>query len=54
MADLGYNVDQIAKRITFPTPFGRVCRQVWERLLDTGVMLWEEPGNGNQGSSMGE
>ena len=48
LADLGYTVDQIAKQLTFPTPLERVRREVWERLLDTGVVLLEEPGNGNR------
>ena len=48
LADLGYTVDQITKQLTFPTPRERVRRQVWERLLDTGVILLEEPGSGKQ------
>ncbi|MDE7046149.1 MAG: hypothetical protein K2O97_14315, partial [Acetatifactor sp.] len=48
LTDLGYSVDQITKQLTFPTPRERVRKQVWERLLDTGIVLLEEPGNGRQ------
>jgi len=48
LADLGYTVSQITKQLTFPTPPERVRREVWERLLDTGVILLEEPGGGTQ------
>lgn len=48
LTDLGCTVDQITKQLTFPTPRERVRRQVWERLLDTGVILLEEPGSGKQ------
>ncbi len=44
LADLGYTVDQITRQLTFPTPRERVRREVWERLLDTGVILTQEPG----------
>ena len=48
LADLGYTVNQIAKQLTFPTPVERVRKEVWERLLDTRVVLLEEPGSGKQ------
>lgn len=48
LADLGYTVKQITERLTFPTPEERVRREVWERLVDTGVILLEEPGSGGQ------
>ena len=48
LTDLGYTVDQITGKLTFPTPRERVRKEVWERLLDTGVVLLEEPGNGKQ------
>lgn len=44
LADRGYTVGEIAERLDFPTPVERVRREVWERLLDTGVILREEPG----------
>lgn len=45
LADLGYTVNQIMKKLTFPTPYERVQKTVWEHLLDTGVILLEEPGS---------
>lgn len=48
LTDLGYTVKQISERLDFPTPFERVRRQVWERLLDTGVILTKEPGSGSE------
>lgn len=48
LTDLGYTVDQIVERLTFPTPRERVRREVWERLVDTGVVLVEEPGSGRK------
>lgn len=48
LTDLGYTVDQIASKLSFPTPRERVRKEVWERLLDTGVVLLEEPGNGKR------
>ncbi len=44
LADLGYTVKQIQERLDFPTSCERVQRVVWERLLETGVILREEPG----------
>lgn len=46
LADRGYTVGQIVERLDFPTPVERVRREVWERLLDTGAILREEPGAG--------
>ena len=48
LADLGYTVDQIVEKLTFPTPRERVRREVWERLVDTGTVLLEEPGSGKR------
>ena len=45
LTDLGYTVQQIYERLDFPTPIERVRRQVWERLLETEVILVEEPGS---------
>lgn len=45
LTDLGYTSKQIVERLDFPTPFSRVQKEVWQRLLDTGVILLEEPGN---------
>jgi len=48
LADLGYSVEQIMKRLSFPTPYERVQKTVWERLFDTEVLLAEEPGSEKQ------
>jgi len=44
LADLAYTVKQIQERLDFPTSCERVQKVVWERLLETGVILKEEPG----------
>lgn len=44
LADLGYTVKQITERLPFPTPYEKVRKDVWEHLLDTRVVLLEEPG----------
>ena len=46
LADLGYTVKQITEQLSFPTPCQRVQKAVRERLLETGVLLLEEPGSG--------
>ena len=45
LTDQGYTVNQIMEKLDFPTPFERVQRQVWERLIETEVILLEEPGS---------
>lgn len=47
LADLGYTVRQISEKLTYPTPYERVRGVVWQRLLDTKVVLTQEPGSGN-------
>lgn len=46
LADLGYTVKQISEKLTYPTPYERVRRTVWEHLIDTRVVLTREPGSG--------
>lgn len=46
LTDLGYTVKQISEQLSFPTPYERVQKTVWQRLLETGVILTEEPGSG--------
>lgn len=46
LADLGYTVKQISEKLTYPTPYVRVQKTVWQQLLDTKVVLTEEPGSG--------
>ena len=48
LTDLGYTVKEISERLDFPTPLERVQRQVWERLLETEVILVEEPGSSHK------
>lgn len=44
LTDLGYTVKQIQEHLSFPTPYERVQREVWSHLIDTGVILLDEPG----------
>lgn len=46
LTDLGYTVKQITGQLDFPTPYERVQKAVWQRLLDTGVIRLTPPGNG--------
>lgn len=48
LADLGYTVRQIAAQLDFPAPYERVQKETWERLVDTGVILLQEPGSGGR------
>lgn len=45
LTDLGYTTRQITEQLDFPTPFARVQKEVWQRLLDTEVILTGEPGS---------
>ena len=44
LADLGYSVRQIMEQLSYPVPYERVQKTVWERYIDRGVLLLEEPG----------
>ena len=48
LADLGYTTKQIAEKLTYPTPYERVRKTVWRQLVDTQVVLTQEPGKGKQ------
>lgn len=48
LADLGLSAKQISEKLTFPTPFEVVKKILWQRLVDSGVVLLEEPGSGEQ------
>lgn len=48
LADLGYTVKQIGGQLSFPTPYAKVQKTVWQRLFETGVLLAEEPGSGKR------
>ena len=45
LTDLGYTVGEIMERLAVPASYERVQKAVWQRLLDTGVLLMEEPGS---------
>lgn len=51
LADLGYTVKQITEKLTYPTPYERVRKTVWQHLIDSGVVLTQEPGSGKQRGS---
>lgn len=48
LADLGYTVKQITEKLTYPTPYERVRKTVWQHLIDTQIVLIQEPGSGKQ------
>lgn len=48
LTDLGYTAKQIAEKLTYPTPYERVRKTVWQQLVDTQVVLTQEPGSGKQ------
>jgi len=48
LTDLGYTVRQVMEHLDFPVSYDRVRRAVWDRLLETGVILREEPGKAKQ------
>ncbi len=45
LADLGYTARQISEKLTYPTPYEKVRSTVWKHLLDTQVVLTQEPGS---------
>lgn len=48
LTDLGYTARQVADQLDFPTPFARVQQEMWQRLLETEVLLAEEPTGGQK------
>lgn len=48
LADLGYTVKQISEKLTYPTPYEKVSKTVWQHLTDTQVVLTHEPGSKKQ------
>lgn len=48
LADLGYTVKQISEKLTYPTPYEKVGRTVWQHLIDTQLVLTHEPGSKKQ------
>lgn len=45
LTDMGYSVRQMMEQLDFPAPFERVQKEMWNRLLETEVILIDEPGN---------
>ena len=43
LADKGYSVTEIHKRLDFPTPVERIRDTVWKHYIDTGVIVLEKP-----------
>lgn len=43
LADKGYSVSEIHKRLDFPTPVERIRDTVWKHFIDTGVILLDAP-----------
>lgn len=48
LADLGYTVKQISEKLTYPIPYERVQKTVWQHLIDAQVVLTQEPGSVRQ------
>ncbi len=43
LTDLGLSVKEIEQQLDFPTPHDLVKKTVWERLIETGVILLSAP-----------
>ena len=43
LAEKGYSVSEIHKRLDFPTPVEKIRDTVWKHFIDTGVILLEAP-----------
>ena len=48
LTDLGFTAKQIAERLQYPTPFVKVQQEMWQHLIETDVILLEEPGTGKK------
>lgn len=48
LTDLGYTAKQVKELLDFPTSYERIQKTMWEHLLDTEVILLEEPGLGER------
>ena len=46
LTDAGFSVRQICEKLTYPAPYETVRRIAYERLLETGIILTEEPKEG--------
>ncbi len=45
LSESGYTVKQIVKRLDFPVSYEKVQKTVWENLLESRVVLLDEPGD---------
>ena len=45
LADKGYSVEEIYKRLDFPTPKEKIRDMVWKHYIECGVIKLEDPGN---------
>lgn len=43
LADKGYSVSEIHKRLDFPTPVEKIRDTVWKHFIDSGVILLDAP-----------
>lgn len=43
LADAGFTIGEIKKRLAFPLPAEKVGEMVWEHYVNTGVVLLDEP-----------
>lgn len=43
LAEQGYAVREISERLDFPISFARLQRTVWEKMLECGILLLDEP-----------
>lgn len=41
--DLGYTIDEIAHRLDYPTPKPKIQEIVWEHMLNTGIISFDDP-----------
>ena len=45
LADKGYSVEEIYKRLDFPTPKEKIRDMVWKHYIECGIIKLEDPGN---------
>ena len=45
--DLGYSAEQIHNELTFPTPIESIRNELWNYLVESGVIILEKPTRGD-------
>ena len=45
LADKGYSVEEIYKRLDFPTPKEKIRDMVWKHYIECGIIKLEDPAN---------